>query len=371
MSYRIAQTGLVGVAVIAVGFTARAGAGEYEQTIHRAIQQLDEEIARTDARLASATGGTSGTRGEWLKRRMRLIFERTVLRGDSFESLEQAAGEALEADPDGPAGAAATYWLLRIELTRLAETPATAATDDLRIRRTIQFVRRHQQDYSCIGLVEEALRLAYTVRDFAAADRLLSLLRRNAPNDVRLTAVLGQDRLRRALGETWAPLLRSADGAPVDWRGLNDRPVLVVFWASWDTASRRLLSELNDYNTFRNQQRPQLMLVSLDENAESASAALARHSIAAIDAREPHGWAAPTANDWGIRILPAVLVLDKEGRLRHFAQGPSRRLLSDVEKTWRGLGGTLDRSDPPGTMPTRVGRNDCEGFAIESGPGRT
>ena len=66
----------------------------------------------------------------------------------------------------------------------------------------------------------------------------MSRLKRGYPDDPTTAALVGQDRLRRCIGEPWALVLKDSRGADVELARLRGEPAMVLFFASWDPLSR-------------------------------------------------------------------------------------------------------------------------------------
>lgn len=109
---------------------------------------------------------------------------------------------------------------------------------------------------------------------------------------------------------------RTLDGQPLMLEQFKGRNVLLVFWTSW---SERSTEQLDELAKLRNELGPDVALtlvgVSLDEDAASA-----RKAVEARGYRWTQGWLdakgrAQAAAAFDVKTLPAVFLLDAEGRV--------------------------------------------------------
>lgn len=274
--------------------------------------------------------------------KMAVLFELLTLEGRQLDPLEKLATEARSHEPGEGLAAAADYWRLRVGLTRVDRVTKSQPAAGAALKQVEQYLDAHPQSPYAALLIAEVIEAAYSQRDFDAVDRLLGRLKRDLPEHPSTTALLGGDRLRRAVGEVFAPAMTDVRGAAVDWVSLRGRPILVLYWASWDVASQRVLRQIAAWPGMGGAERASLVTISLDRAAADAEAALAKAGLHATVCCDGKGWQSAAAEAWGIRSLPVALVLDDGGRLRSVVSGVG----SDYEKrlgaAWRAAGGRLE-----------------------------
>lgn len=308
---------------------------------------FEARLADIDARVAVER--SPEVRDRLLIERLACLHELGSIRGDSLDALDRAADDVLRTRPSGELRTAAEYWRLRVELLRREPKSATQPII-AQLQRIEQFLDRHPGCAYCPTLIAEAIDMAVEARDHVTIERLVARLESDFPDHPLTASLSGVQRLNRSRNEVWAPVLADSEGQALDWRGLRGRPVLVLFWASWDPASSLLLERLSGWPAMRDASRVSLVAISLDTQRERAVDALRRAGLAAVlvwdvEPGEAHAgprpvWRSPLANYWGVRSLPVALLLDASGRLRHVVRPLGEDGWHELVSVWRGVGGT-------------------------------
>ena len=113
-------------------------------------------------------------------------------------------------------------------------------------------------------------------------------------------------------------------GEPVDLRGLRGRVIVLVFWASWSTSCRTEMPRFQALHEAYAEKGVSFIGVSLDQPRDDDPArdglTLLRNWIADNGITWPqyyqgNGWDSPFSREWRVRSIPAVFVIDREGRL--------------------------------------------------------
>jgi len=315
-------------------------ADDFASTTARHIARLERRLANIDAAVARST---SSSERDWLQiDKLRTTFELATIRDDSLDSVDRLAAQLLEGRPSPELSTAADYWRLRVALARFDPAPASQPVIALRIRRVDEYLDQHPGASFGPALIAEVVESAYEGRDFVSVDRLLNRLKREYPDDPTTAALVGQDRVRRCIGEPWAPVLKDARGADVELARLRGEPAMVLFFASWDPLSRELLGKLGGWASLRDPARPRLVAISLDAHVADAETALKNAGLSAVLCCEERGWSSPVANAWGIRALPVVLLLDGDGKVRHVFREVGPETAAALGRSWRAVGGRLE-----------------------------
>jgi len=116
---------------------------------------------------------------------------------------------------------------------------------------------------------------------------------------------------------------------------LRGKVVLLNFWATWCPPCDSEMPDLNTiYRQYGNEKDFVVVGVNLQEQPEEVTSYARRRSIdfpVLLD-RDGH----VTGRDYQIRMLPASVIIDKEGRIRDSWTGPLVReaILARLEKVW-------------------------------------
>lgn len=100
--------------------------------------------------------------------------------------------------------------------------------------------------------------------------------------------------------------------------GLCQRPVVVLVWASWDEPSLAAATSLRWLRALH----PDIgtLCVSIDLDPIRMREAIDAYALEGPCIRLTSGWASPLLTAWGLRRLPAVLVIDSHGVSRAVAE---------------------------------------------------
>lgn len=106
--------------------------------------------------------------------------------------------------------------------------------------------------------------------------------------------------------------LFSVSGLPVSTEGLKGSVVIIDFWATWCPPCRESLPFLNELHRKYAKQGLQIVGMNVDEGAErDLKAFIAEKGLSYTIVMAPRR----LQNDYGVRALPVMFILDKQGKV--------------------------------------------------------
>ncbi len=284
-----------------------------EQAQQLALQRIDQQEKALRIFIAQNPG--SGHAFEAYLRLAHLL----VLRGD-LQSRPEAYAEAeriydtLEKQPSTPREKLPEIAYARITMFMHRAPNPDSVTREKLMAYVRKFQRDFPQDHRAAALLAEVATLYDTQpkkkrelleEALAIADK--ESLKQRINDDLRRLAMLGK------------PLTLAFDsvqGAPVDVAACRGKVVLIYFFAGWSRPSAQGLAEVKRIAGLFPENKLQVLGVSLDNNREALTAALAKLGVNWPVAFDGKGWEGPLVRSLGINALPTAWLLDRSGNLR-------------------------------------------------------
>ncbi len=102
-------------------------------------------------------------------------------------------------------------------------------------------------------------------------------------------------------------------GAPVDLQQLSGKVILIYYWASWNGQAAGDFAKLKAI-VEANKGAVEVVAVNLDASADEAKAFLAKNPLPGRHLHQPGGLESKLATQYGIMVLPTMLVVGKDGK---------------------------------------------------------
>lgn len=293
------------------------------------VQRLAETPARNAALVQAARsyqlaypGGPR--RDEALRIELAALYENGALAGGDFTALRARLGELAQHPPTEAARAEAAYWKMvieRVERPAAASAPSSAPA----LSGDADWIAQSRAYLSAFPNSPHVPRLAAAIFDDAASredaagmDSVCRHLAEHFPDHGVTHEVTARRRLLDAIGKTFWLTGRDADAQTIDTRTFAGRPVVIVIWARFEPASVDAIKAIEAERVAR----PEIVVVgvNIDERAEDMQAVTRAVAIGWPQVFDGMGWASEFLRTWGLRAVPTVLVLDREGRLLGLAE---------------------------------------------------
>lgn len=238
---------------------------------------------------------------------------------------------ALLADPPSPAAKAeAAYWQMIVDHMMPESTPADLDPQQAQVELVAayrEYVRRYP-DSRYVPLLATALfDRGLATGDDALLQALVSELQTHFPNLTTTQQLAARLALRGRLGRPFVVKLPLVDGQSLDTRQWRGRPSLIVVWADFSPAARQTVQDVEALR----REHPELAVagVALDESPTETTAVARALQLPWPQSNDGLGWGNELVRAWGLRAIPRVLVLDRDGRLVGVGDGASWRALAE------------------------------------------
>ncbi len=204
---------------------------------------------------------------------------------------------------------------------------------DAEISRLFEHLRKYCEETELTGrhlyLASEIVGLINSLGDRDAAERLYETFGQlfAKSKDKKLARYAK----RKILKKSDSPLANlvgkplelegtTVDGQPFDWKQYRGKVVLVDFWATWcGPCVREMPNLLKAYEKYH-ERGFEVVGISLDQDREALEEFLKEHNIPWVTLfDEEAGGLHPMARKYGIRAIPAPILVDRQGKVIHTA----------------------------------------------------
>lgn len=297
--------------------------------------------------------------------RLQAIYWTATARGHELDPIEEEINR-IDIEKARPAvRVAVSYWKARLTRDRLVremvargeEPPLVGPAARLEEfqgssqRVEDEHARRYPNSPSAAAICGLRAMQALERQDTEQAALWIDMLAKNHPNDAMLDSLKGELRLRESIGRVWAPDLITVDQRPVDWAAVRGKITLVVFWSPRFRPSvtllRRVLAVVGEHPS-----DAAILVVGIDDDPVGARTTLSELGFTGPIVHDGMGWRSPIARAIGIRVLPTVLFLDREGRLMAIERLGRRQLSAEVVARLKRIIDSSPTTDSADSQPT-------------------
>ena len=304
-------------------------AGASEESLETIEAAYEAEIKAAEFKRLESIATLAGKKqGEESNELWRLYFD-TVVAEELFSQAEKTAEKVLLAKQlplDIRALAEATHIIAEARrgaleeslasVQKLFSTPAGSKDEDLIVPVHVQ-----------LGLVEVYLRTIVDAGRYDLARKAIDTMSALSKSEDLVDYLAGEKASLERIGKPVAGLKGvDVDGRPFDMAALKGKPVLIVFWATWDEVSEAQLDNIMAMTEAYKDKGLEVVTINVDRLRENAEPP----AELAVDIRRflvernllwksliSDTGEKDYAKTLGVRYLPSNLVVDKEGIVRH------------------------------------------------------
>jgi hypothetical protein len=288
----------------------------FAEHLKKTLRRRKALLAKARLYLAAYPGGPR--RDDVVRLELRTLFDIGTLSGGTYVPLCRRVNECLQHPPSELALHEAAYWgiycrrLSRGATSRPSSAPVTAPDDEL-LAEYCNYVAQYPLSRYVPRMANVLFEAAARSGDRDTQRALTAQLRRNFP-DHPVTALLAAClRRQEAIGRPFALAFETADGERIDTAAWEGSPVLIVVWAGFDSEARACVAQVEAFR--RAHAELQVVGVNLDESDKQMSVACQELGLAWPQFNDGRGWANRFALEWGVREVPTVFLVGRQGRL--------------------------------------------------------
>lgn len=302
---------------IVVAAQAASDAEPYSDDRERALRPRRRLVDSARIYLSAYPGGPR--RDDVVRLELKALFEIGTLSGGLYGPLQARVNEHLRHPPSVAGLHEAAYWKIRCDrLARVAAatqpSSAPVARYDVALHEAYRaYIQQYPRSRFVPRMVTELFEAAAAAGDLAEQRRLVGLLGQAFERHAVTELLTAQLRRQEAVGQPFSLAFRTVDGDEIDTARWTGRPLLIVVWAGFDERSRACTHEIEAFRTLQPDIR--VVGVNLDESAPTMVENCRGLGLTWPQYHDGLGWASRFARRWGVREVPWVFVVDREGRL--------------------------------------------------------
>lgn len=255
-------------------------------------------------------------RDEAVALELETLFEIASLRGD-YDAFAARIRALTAAPPSEAAKADAAWWQVHCDRARATATRPAANSPEAGDRDVLDAYRKYVDQFPRSRHALRALgRLAddaLSHGDTKAAGAFVARMAAEFPGHALADGAAARLRLAEQVGKPFVAKLRTIDAVEIDTANPAGDVVLICVWESTLPASRDFAKEVDAFLAAGPARRA--VGVCIAETAEATRQATRALGIAWPQCNDGLGRAGEFVRNWGIRETPAVLVIDRRGRL--------------------------------------------------------
>ncbi len=179
-----------------------------------------------------------------------------------------------------------------------------------------EYIRTHAASRAAVVLFKQ-----YFAKDKRAdattALALLDALRKARPKDLSVTSMHSMlaPLLRNSVGRKMTPFkAKDLDGKTIDSNNYRGKPLLVAFWASWNSDCLVWLDLLRRYEKLYGD-KMSFLHVSLDADVEQCRKQVKTDTLRSPVLCDGGAFSSPLVGRLGVRYLPDVMIVDASGTI--------------------------------------------------------